>query len=129
MALFIRDQISQVYGLREVKGKDNKERVYANLGFLSSSKVQGTEDYAKDEPLYISALVKGKSAIELLKKTEAKSLISTTVKVYTYSVEKNGVKEQRTAWEILTAIPYIPKAKKEEPEPTFQDVPDDDMPF
>jgi hypothetical protein len=121
MALFVRDQVVQIYSVREATGKDGKERSYANIGFLSSSRVQGTDDYSNDEALYVSGLVKGKAALEFLKAVEPKSLALVTLKVYSYSTEKEGKKIQNTAWDILKAEPFVSKGKEE---PKFQEDPD-----
>jgi hypothetical protein len=131
MALFLRDQVAQFYGVRVVKGKDSKERVYADIGFLSSSKVKGTDDYAADEPLYVSVLVKGQEAQKAVNAAETKSLLSITAKIYSYSVEKNGKKERREGWEILTAAPFIPQKKEAAAaEPSFSSEKElEDMPF
>jgi hypothetical protein len=120
MALFLREQVAQFYSVRVVKGKDGNDRHYADIGFLSSSKVKGSDDYASDQPLYISAFIKGQEAQKLISATEAKALLSLTFKIYSYTVDKGGKKERRDAWEILQAQPFIPKAKSASAEqPTF----------
>jgi hypothetical protein len=130
MAYFIRDAVVQYYSVRVVRSKDSKERIYANIGFLSSSKIQGTDEYASDEPLYVSALVKGQAAQKVVDSSESKSLLTITAKVYSYNVAtKDNKKESRVAWEILTAAPFIPKSKQQQDEPHVQPEPDADAPF
>jgi hypothetical protein len=134
MALFIRDQVAQMYAVRKAvgKGKDGaqQERHYVDLGFLSNSKNQSGE-FVQDEPLYISALVKGKEALSVLQKAEPKSLHTLTLKGSSYTVEKDGKRESRVLWQVLVAAPFVPKGKKDAPEPSFAPTEElsDDIPF
>lgn len=116
MAMFTTTK-AQIYAVREHVTSNGKSLWFASFGILSGRKTgeddQGRAVYKNDKPLYKSARITGKKAIEFLKACDERSFAEILVKQYTYTKGEGDDRKYVEAMEILTASEYIPKAGEE----------------